>query len=67
MYPEIPEKDGYYIKWNKDDLPDLRFDTVVTAEYVAYTTAIASAQEKNNRPVFIVEGDFITGDRLEAV
>lgn len=45
---------------------DLRFDAVVTAEYVAYTTAIASAQEKNNRPVFIVEGDFITGDRLDA-
>ena len=66
MYPEIPEKDGYYIKWDKDDLSDLHFDTVVTAEYVAYTTAIASAQKKNNRPVFIVEGDFITGDRLDA-
>lgn len=66
MYPEIPEKDGYYIKWDKDDLSDLRFDTVVTAEYVAYTTAIASPQEKNGRPVFLVEGDFGSGDRIDA-
>lgn len=66
VYPEIPEKDGYYAKWDKDDLTNLCFDTVVTAEYVPYSTAIASAQEKNGRPVFIVEGNFGSGDRIDA-
>lgn len=33
VYPEIPAKDGYYAKWDRTELNDLCFDTVVTAEY----------------------------------
>lgn len=66
-YPEIPEKEGYYVRWDKESLENLHFDTTVTAEYVPYVTALASAQEKNSRPVFIVEGNFTSGDRLDAV
>lgn len=66
-YPEIPEKEGCYVRWDKESLENLHFDTTVTAEYVPYVTALASAQEKNSRPVFIVEGDFTSVDRLDAV
>ncbi len=66
-YPEIPEKEGCYVRWDKESLENLHFDTTVTAEYVPYVTALASVQEKNSRPVFIVEGDFTSGDRLDAV
>ena len=66
-YPEIPEKEGCYVRWDKESLENLHFDTTVTAEYVPYVTALASAQEKNSRPVFIVDGDFTSGDRLDAV
>ena len=33
VYPEIPEKDGYYGAWDVTELDDLHFDTTVTAIY----------------------------------
>lgn len=57
--PKLPEKDGYYAVWDITDLSDLRFDTVVTAEYIPYVTAVYSdAKRKDGQPVFPAEGDF---------
>lgn len=59
IYPELPEKEGYYAYWDISELSDLHYDTVVTAVYEAYVTALTSdADRSNDRPIFIVEGKF---------
>lgn len=65
VFPEIPEKDGYYARWDRTDLKNLCFDTTVTAEYFQYVTALQSKDERSDeRPVFFVEGQFKDGDKL---
>lgn len=64
-YPTVPEKEGCYIHWNKTDLKNLRFDTVVSGEYTPYVTTLGSAQQRTNqRPVLLVQGNFREGDAL---
>ena len=59
IYPDIPQKDGYYAVWDRGELNDLCFDTVVTAVYIPYTTTVsADAEREDGKPVFLVEGDF---------
>ncbi|MGN1307867.1 MAG: GLUG motif-containing protein [Faecousia sp.] len=59
VYPEIPEKEGYYACWDRRDLTDLHFDTVVTAIYTPYVTALSNTETRNGgRPIFFVEGQF---------
>ena len=65
VYPEIPAKDGYYAKWDRTELNDLRFDTVVTAEYELEYSALPSNDTRGDeRPVFFVEGKFDDDDAL---
>ena len=67
VFPEIPEKDGYYAQWDITDLSNLHFDTVVTAVYTPYTTAIPTdAKTQDGTPVFLAEGDFDGEVALEA-
>lgn len=57
VYPEIPQKDGYYGHWDIAELKDLHFDTVVTAVYTQYTSALPSSDTRTNgKPVFFTEG-----------
>ena len=64
-YPTVPEKEGCYVHWNKTDLKNLRFDTVVSGEYTPYVTTLGSAQQRTNqRPVLLVQGNFREGDAL---
>lgn len=59
VFPEIPEKEGYYAVWDREDLMDLRFDTTVNAEYDRYVLALASqVTRESGRPVFLADGDF---------
>lgn len=59
IYPDIPQKDGYYAVWDRGELNDLHFDTVVAAVYIPYTTTVSAAAEREDgKPVFLVEGDF---------
>lgn len=59
VFPEIPQKDGYYAHWDRTDLSNLTFDTVVTAEYTLFSSAIPSEiRRENGRPVFFVDGDY---------
>lgn len=63
--PSFPQKDGYYAVWNTTDLGNLKFDTVITAVYKQYVTAIESEQTRNEqRPVFYIEGLFTNSDKL---
>ncbi len=59
VYPELPQKDGYYAQWDRTELDDLRFDTVVSAVYTPYTTAVSAGVSRDNgQDVFLVEGDY---------
>ena len=67
VYPEIPAKDGYYAKWDRTELNDLCFDTVVTAEYELEYSALPSDDTRGDeRPVFFVEGKFGDTDTLSS-
>lgn len=64
-YPEIPEKEGCYVVWDKTKLQDLRNDTVVTASYVPYIMSASSKEcREDTRPVFLAEGEFKEGEFL---
>ena len=59
VYPDIPEKDGYYAVWDTTDLSDLHFDTTVTAEYTRFVTTVpGETRRESGRPVFFVDGSY---------
>ena len=67
VFPSLTEQSGSYPVWDRTDLTDLRFDTVVTAEYTAYRASLQSdAQRADGRSVFFVEGEFTETDTLTA-
>ena len=67
VYPDIPEKEGCFAQWDLTELNDLCFDTVVTAVYAPYITALSSDERRDGgRPVFYVEGKFQSGDSMQA-
>lgn len=65
VYPDIPEKEGYYAQWDREDLTDLHFDTVVTAQYFPLITALPTTDVRpDGKPVIFVQGQFQEGDSL---
>ena len=67
IYPEIPEKDGYYSAWDVTELDDLHFDTTVTAVYTRYVTTVPSEVSRDSgRPVFFVDGSYDDDAQLSA-
>ena len=46
--PEPPSKSGCHVHWDRTDLTNLHFDTVVTAVYEAYTPGLASEQTRES-------------------
>lgn len=66
IFPELPQKEGYFARWDKTELCDLRFDTTVTAVYEPYITALASGEIRGDRPIFFAEGAFSETDSLSA-
>ena len=59
VYPEIPAREGYYAVWDRTELTDLHFDTVVTAEYRAEFPSAASGDTRGeDRPVLFSEGRY---------
>lgn len=67
VYPEIPEKEGCVAYWDQTELINLCFDTVVSVVYEPYTTALASNfLRSNDRPVFLIEGQFNSESLLKA-
>ena len=62
VFPAIPQKDGYYASWDRTELKELTFDTVVHADYTLFASAIPSdIQRENGRPVFFVDGNYQDG------
>lgn len=65
IFPDVPEKQGYYAVFDRTDLKNLHFDTTVTAEYHRILSSLASNENhENGRPVFYVEGSFDDKDIL---
>ncbi|MBQ6999466.1 MAG: hypothetical protein IJN67_00290 [Oscillospiraceae bacterium] len=65
VFPRIPEKEGHYARWDRGELTDLHFDTVVTAQYFPHITALNSTDVRpNGNPVLFVQGQFQDGDVL---
>ena len=66
VFPQAPEKDGCYVRWEPAQLTQLHMDTTVTAVYEPYVTTLASDQERDGRPVLLAEGQFRDGNVLQA-
>lgn len=65
VFPNLPEKQGYYAHWDIEKLDNLCFDTTVTAVYEPYISSLHSeAARFDGRPVFFAEGAFAQGDTL---
>ena len=64
--PDVPDKDGCHGRWDRTDLTNLHFDTVVTAVYEAYTPGLASEQTREGGlSVILVEGEYNDGDAVK--
>ncbi|MBO4914735.1 MAG: hypothetical protein J5449_05955, partial [Oscillospiraceae bacterium] len=58
-FPELPQQEGKYARWDRSELNKLRFDTIVNAVYEPCVAALASDVTRSAaRPTFIVEGAF---------
>ena len=65
VFPNIPVKNGYYGYWDRENLENLTFDTVVSVVYRPYTGSIGSDETRNDgRDIIIVEGSFKDGERI---
>lgn len=65
IFPQIPEKEGYYAVWDRNELKELKADTIVTAEYIPYVMSASSKEcRADERPVFFAEGNFKEEDVL---
>lgn len=58
-FPPVPEKEGYYGRWEEFDSTDMRFDTVVNAVYTPWVTVLADATN-----TVMAEGVFAPGSGL---
>lgn len=59
VFPELPEREGSFARWDRTELDSLRFDTTVNAVYEPCIAALASdVTRSSSRPTFLVEGSF---------
>ena len=57
--PSIPEKEGYYARWDINDFENLTRDLTVTAVYEPFVTSVeGDKQRKSGLPVVICEGEY---------
>ena len=65
IFPKIPQKDGYYARWDISELTNLRFNTVVEATYYPYITALSSEKKRtDDKPMIFVQGQFKEEDGI---
>ena len=66
VFPKVEKRDGAYAVWDRTDLSDLRFDTVVTASFRMNEAVLRSDEvREDGRAVLYVDGQFQEGDTLE--
>ena len=65
VFPAVERRDGAYAVWDRTELNDLRFDTVVTAEYRMDETVLRSELSRaDGRAAVYVDGQFQSGDSM---
>jgi uncharacterized protein YoxC len=59
-FPEITEKDGYYVEWDhRDDHQDIRENLVFTASYIPWTECVAAEDGKEEgHAALLAVGEF---------
>jgi len=64
-YPQPEEKEGYYVKWDIENVDEVIKDMDITAEYVRYYTTLASeALLDNGQSQILVDGHFTEGEEF---
>ncbi len=65
VFPEIPEKEGHYGRWDRTELTGLLFDTTVSVVYKPYTTTIDSDENRESgKEIFFAIGKFTDSDKI---
>ena len=65
VFPQVEKRDGAYAVWDRSDLTNLTFDTVVTADFRMDETVLRSELERDDgRAAVYVDGQFQEGDAL---
>ena len=68
-YPEIPEKDGFYVVWDVESIESVNKDTLVTATYTRFLTTLSDESVPTadgiHQSDILVDGVFRDGDKLE--
>lgn len=64
--PKVPQKEGYYGKWEDFDNTHLIFDQEIEAVYTTFTSTLESDKRQEGKmPILLVEGLFRGTDQLE--
>ena len=66
-YPEIDEKDGFYVTWDKPEIEELQTDETITASYTRYLTTISDKENSDDdfyQSDILVDGMFKEGDAI---
>ncbi len=65
VFPQVEKRDGAYAVWDRSDLTNLTFDTVVTADFRMDETVLRSDLTRDDgRAAAYVDGQFQAGDVL---
>lgn len=66
-YPQVPEKKGFYVTWDIEEVDSLETDMIITARYNRYLTTLAEydVNNENFQSQLLVDGEFKEGDKLE--
>ena len=67
--PEVPQKAGYFGSWDgleEANLTNILFDMTFRTQYRAHNAVIASAETREGRTLFLLEGDFSDGTVISA-
>ena len=66
-FPEIPQKDGYYIEWeNEDSYDSVTANLILNAVYVPWMESVGSKERSNDgKTLVLAQGDFYEDASLE--
>ena len=67
-YPEVENKDGYYVTWDVEEVESIVTDMVITATYTKYRTTLAendNIDEDVYQSEILVDGQFKAGDEFK--
>ena len=65
VFPTIPVKDGYYGRWDTQELGIMLFDRTVNAVYKPYVTTLSSESKRDDgREIFFVIGEFTDESKI---